>query len=275
MHARLFFASLVLLAASPAWLALAQESSQTSTSMSDRDKAGLRGPVKTLLEEQAFSGAEGQQSRTTTTTNYAPDGRILENRMQNSDGSGWVTSYTYYSDGRLLKAVFGNANSAPSSETTYLYDEAQRLVGLKSSDKVQVRYQYDDKGRKSVIESYESAPLPPNTAYAPHWEGTDLGFATYLGGTVTMLYEEQGVATGAEFRDAQGKLLGHIVRKFDAEGRIISEQQFADAPHDFMLPEEMRSKLNPEQIKAVGAFAASVGNMANSYAYDDQGRITG
>jgi YD repeat-containing protein len=154
-----------------------------------------------------------------------------------------------------------------------LYD-AQRLVGVKSGDRVQVRYQYDHKGRKSAIESYDSQPLARNTAYAPHWEGTDLGFATHLGRTVTTLYNEQGVATGAEFRDAEGKLLGHIVRKFDAEGRVVAEEQFADAPRDFMLPEEIRSKLNAEQIKAVGAFAGSVENRANSYSYDAQGRVT-
>ena len=233
--------------------------------MSDRNKAGLRGPVKTVLEEQTFSGADGQQSSTTTTTQYAPDGRILEDRTGNPNGSGWVTSYTYYSDGRLLKTAFGKANSAPSSETTYLYDDAQKLVGVKSGDKVHVRYQYDDKGRKSAIESYDSQPLAPNTAYEPHWEGTDLGFADTSGGTVTTLYNEQGVATGAEFRDAEGKLLGHIVRKFDTDGRIVAEQQFADALANLTLPEEIRSKLNPEQIKAVGAFAASVENRVNSY----------
>src|SRR5437870_5290883 len=86
--------------------------------------------------------------------------------------------------------------------------------------------------------------------------------------------QRAGVATGAEFRDAEGKLLGHIVRKFDAEGRIVAEEQFADAPHDFVLPEEIRSNLNPGQIKAVGAFAASVENRANSYSYDAQGRVT-
>lgn len=274
MQARLSFANILLLTASSAWLALAQQSSQTGALMSDRDKAGLLGPVKTVIEEQTFSGADGRQSLTTITTKYGPDGRLLENRTGNLDGSGWVTSYTYYSDGRLLKTAFGKANSAPSSETTYVYDDVQRLIGLKSSDKVQVRYQYDDKGRKSGIESYDSQPLAPNTAYAPHWEGTDLGFATYLGGTVTTLYNEQGVATGAEFRDAEGKLLGHIMRKLDAEGRIVAEEQFADAPRDFMFPEEIRSKLNPEQLKAVGAFAASVENRANSYSYDAQGRVT-
>src|SRR5258708_3269757 len=247
MHARLSFAGILLLTASSAWPALPQQSSQTGAFMSDRDKAGLRGPVRTVLEEQTFSGADAQQAFTATSTHYAPDGRILEDRTGNPDGPGWVKSYIYHSDGRLLKTAFGKVNSTPSSETTYLYDGAQKLVGVKSGDKVQVRYQYDDRGRKSVIESYDSQPLAPSTAYAPHWEGSDLGFATDLGGTVTTLYNGQGVATGAEFRDAGGNLLGHIVRKFDEEGRVLAEEQFADAPQ-VNLPEELRSKLNPEQM---------------------------
>ncbi|MGA8270906.1 MAG: hypothetical protein WB919_05050 [Candidatus Sulfotelmatobacter sp.] len=242
--------------------------------MSDRDKAGLRGSVKTALEEQNFSGADGQQLLTTTTTRYAPDGRILERRTANPDGSEWVASYTYHSDGRLLKTAFGKVNSAPNSETTYLYDEVARLVGVKSGDKIQARYQYDDKGRKSVIESYDSESLSPNAAYEAHWEGTDLGFATHLGGTLRTLYNDQGVATGAQFSDAEGKLVGHIVRKFDAEGHVIAEQQFADAPRDLMLPEEIRSKLNPEQIKSLATFVAGAENRANSYSYDAQGRVT-
>jgi YD repeat-containing protein len=281
MQTRLSFASVLLLTASSACLAPAQQLSQTGVLLSDRDKAGLRGPLKTVLEKQTFSGADGKQQFTTTTTQYAPDGRILENRTKTPDVSGWGTSYTYYPDGRLRKTASGDANSAPSSETTYLYDGAQRPVGVKSRDDVRVRYQYDDKGRKSVIETYELKPLPPNTAYAPHWEGTDLGFATHLGGTVTTWFNEQGVATGAEFRNLEGKLQGHIVRKFDEEGRIVAEQQFADAPHDFglpELPEEIRSKLNPEQLKAmgaaVGAFATSAENRANSYSYDAQGHVT-
>lgn len=155
MQPRLFFASVVLLTAWSAKLVLAQQSSRTGTFMSDRDKAGLRGLVKTVLEEQNFSGADGHQSLTSNTTHYAPDGRILEIRIGNPDGSEWVTSYTYYSDGRLLRTASGKANSVPTSETTYLYDEAQRLVGVKSGDKARVRYEYDEKGRKSVMESYE------------------------------------------------------------------------------------------------------------------------
>src|SRR5438445_2773833 len=174
MQARLSFASILLLTASSAWLALAQQSSQTGAFMTDRDKAGLRGPVKTVLNEQTFSGADGQQFLMSTTAEYAPDGRILEQRIGNSDGSIWVTSYTYYADGRLLKTVSGKVGSAADSQTTYLYDDSRRLVGVESGDNDKVTYQYDEKGRKSIIESYGSRSLPPNTAYAPHWEGTEL-----------------------------------------------------------------------------------------------------
>ena len=273
MSARLSFATILVLVVSPAWLARAQQSFQTGASMSDRDKAGLRGPVKTEVNEQTFSGADGQHFLTSTTTEYAPDGKMLERRVGNSDGSIWVTSYTYYADGRLLKTVSGKAGSAADSQTTYLYDDARRLVGMESGDNDKATYKYDENGRKSVIESYGSRSLPPNTAYAPHWEGTDLGFAPYPGGTLTTSYNEQGVATGAELRDAEGTLLGHIVRKFDAQGRIIAEEQAADAPQ-VNLPEEFRSKLNPEQMKSVGTMIAGMQNSVIAYSYDAQSRVT-
>ena len=273
MSVRLYLASVLVLVTSPAWLARAQQSSQAGAFMTDRDKAGLRGPVKTVLNEQNFPGADGQQFLMSTTTEYAPDGRILEQRFGNSDGSMWVTSYAYYADGRLLKTVSGKAGSAADSQTTYLYDDARRLVGLESGDNVRMSYQYDEKGRKSVIESYDAKPLPPNTAYAAHWEGTELGFAPYPGGTLTTSYNEQGVATGAELRNPEGTLVGHIVRKFDAEGHVIAEEQAADAPQ-VNLPEEITSKLNPEQMKSVGTMIAGMQNSVISYSYDAQGRVT-
>ena len=273
MSVRLYLASILVVVASPAWVARAQQSSPAGAFMTDRDKAGLRGPVKTVLNEQNFLGADGQQFLMSTTTEYAPDGRILKQRFGNSDGSIWVTSYTYYADGRLLKTVSGKAGSAADSQTTNLYDDARRLVGLESGDNVRMSYQYDEKGRKSVIESYDAKPLPPNTAYAAHWEGTELGFAPYPGGTLTTSYNEQGVATGEELRNPEGTLVGHIVRKFDAEGHVIAEEQAADAPQ-VNLPEEITSKLNPEQMKSVGTMIAGMQNSVISYSYDAQGRVT-
>jgi YD repeat-containing protein len=212
------------------------------------------------------------QRLTTSTTEYAPDGRILEVRTRNQEGLEWVTQYTYHSDGRLLTVV-GKIDSAPAHETTYSYDETQRLIGVKSGDKNEIRYYYDDKGRKSVVENYDSKSLPANTAYAPHWEGSDLGFAPYPGGTLITLYNEQGVATGAQLKDKDGKLVAHILRKFDAHGRVTSEEQVADAP-ELMIPDELRLTLNPEQAKSVGAFlAGGLYNAAISYLYDTRGHV--
>ena len=81
-------------------VALAQKSAQTK---SDRDNTELRGPVKTVPNEQTFSRPDGQQFLMSTTTEYAPDGRILEQRTKNTDGSEWVVSYTYDAHGRLLR----------------------------------------------------------------------------------------------------------------------------------------------------------------------------
>jgi len=242
--------------------------------MSDRDKAGLRGPVRSVLVEQNFSAADGQQLLTSTRTEYAPDGRTLEVRSGNSDGSEWATSYTYQPDGRLIKTAAGKVGAAPSSETTYSYDKEGRLLELKSGGRTRTRYQYDDKGRKSVVESYDPKPLPPNVAYEAHWEGSDMGFIPFPGGSLTTSYSEQEVATDAQLRDAEGKLVAHIERKFDDKGRIISEQQVADAP-ELMIPEEMKSNLNPEQAKSMGAFmAGGLHNRVISYIYDDSGRVT-
>ena len=272
MCVRLCFATVAGYVVSTACLALAQ---LTGGIMSDRDKAGLRGPVKAVVTERTFAGVDGGQPRkTTTTSEYARDGRILEVRYGNPDGSEWTTRYTYHSDGRLLKTVSSKPDSPPSSETVYSYDDAKRLIAVKSGEHIQLRYEYDDKGQKSATESYDSKPLSPNTAYAPHWEGTDLGFAPLPGGTLITLYNEQGVATGAQLHDGNGKLVAHIVRKFDEKGRVLAEEQVADAP-ELMVPEELRSTLNAEQLRSMGAFiAGGLHNRAITYSYDDHGRVT-
>ena len=100
-----------------------------------------------------------------------------------------------------------------------------------------------------------------------------MGFAPCPRCNLTTTYNEHNVATGAELRDSQGKLLGHIVRTFDANGLVSAEQQNADAP-DQMVPEGLRTNLNPDQLKAVGAFmAGGMMNRSVSYSYDAQGRV--
>jgi len=66
--------------------------------MSDREKAGLHGPVRTCVEEAILP----DNGKHLTTWEYSPDGKILifTARFGNSDGTEWITTQTYSGDGR-------------------------------------------------------------------------------------------------------------------------------------------------------------------------------
>jgi hypothetical protein len=68
--------------------------------------------------------------------------------------------------------------------------------------------------------------------------------------------------------------VGHIVRQFDEKGHIISEQQVVGAPES-MVSDKLRSTLNAQQAKSLGAFmAGAMNNRSVTYSYDAQGRMT-
>ena len=80
-------------------------SSEENTPMSDREKAGLRGPVQQCIEE-----------RTTPA-------------FDNFPGTSYVSINTYSPEGSLLQSSTGNSvESAQESSTTYTYDSAGRLL---------------------------------------------------------------------------------------------------------------------------------------------------
>lgn len=84
-----------------------------SIHISDREKAGLRGPVRTCREETIYPSGEFL-----TTTEYSLDGKLLTTRTVQSDGSEWVTSQTYGPEGRLAKTVSGKLGEPGTSRST-------------------------------------------------------------------------------------------------------------------------------------------------------------
>jgi YD repeat-containing protein len=96
--------------------------------MSDREKAGLHGPVRTSVEETPLQDAKSHL----TTTEYDPDGRLLTIRFTNSDGTGWSTAKTYDVDGRLTKTISGNSRE-PGVESVYTYDRAGTLLSIRTA----------------------------------------------------------------------------------------------------------------------------------------------
>ena len=140
--------AVAILATLPPWTFMSGESLRATTdqsdpaitnklssgeiaSMSDREKAGLRGPVELYTEEHTFPAFENVPARTyTTTTKFSLEGRILQSTNINGSEAGpqeFSTTYTYDSAGRLLKKTSAGPGSL-TTEIKYSYDEKDRIT---------------------------------------------------------------------------------------------------------------------------------------------------
>ncbi len=155
----------------PLTTALVRSSEGSTAIMYEREQRGLRGPVKSCIETRTFPGGtdgEGKkypEFHSEYATEYDLDGRILATRSRNSDGSQWVTSYTYDAAGRLLKIGSGVEGQA-GNEITYSYDQRGRLQNINDSARPEnpVTFRYDEFGRKSTIETSRPADYRPSMA---------------------------------------------------------------------------------------------------------------
>ena len=93
--------------------------------MSDREKAGLRGPVKNCLE--GYGRTDGHSVETI----YDEAGRLLTTRHMNPGFSDWVSTRAYDEAGRLTKIILGKAGEL-ASETLYAYDEKGRVAEVRN-----------------------------------------------------------------------------------------------------------------------------------------------
>lgn len=249
--------------------------------MSDREKAGLRGPVRTCVEETIVSDG----SKYLTTTEYSSDGRLLALRNTYSDGSEWVTTQTYDADGHLAKTISGKMGE-PNAETLYAYDEAGRLLTTTNSPEKggRIDFHYDEQGRKTSIRRFDQKTLEraQNAASAlSPWDTAESGIGIPAGGKITTIYDENDQPTEKQIRDAEEHIVSRIVRTYDANGRLVEEKPIWENPISIMLdklPDKERAQLGPEQIeqmnKAMGAVLGGKKQAGTTYTYDAQNRIT-
>ena len=125
--------------------------------ISERSKAGLRGPVRTCVEETTDPPDSAKYS---TTTEYSPDGRLLTTRNTNSDGSGSIRTQTYDVDGRLTKTMWGKVGE-PGDESLYSYDKTGRPLTITSYPEKSGRidFQYDERKRQRNAPSAREASV--------------------------------------------------------------------------------------------------------------------
>jgi hypothetical protein len=171
----------------------------------DRERAGLRGPVRTCMDLHG-DGAE---------PNYGAE---------------------YALDGRLL---LSHTRTSPSSraETVYSYDDAGRLTTV-VGDHYRDEIQYDEQGGKTRVRTVPPRPERQGIATGVDAiiEVMEEGRKLVGGGTITTRYNQNHQPIESLVRDAQGELLVQIIHEYDTEGCLVRDSSVQES---FELPELM------------------------------------
>jgi YD repeat-containing protein len=249
--------------------------------MSDREKAGLRGPVEQCFEETITPpGPDYPESRFSSTIKYDRVGRILRFNSILTTGVKLTGSYTYDSQGHLQKTI-SDQPSGPPIETDYTYDEKGRLIGITGSGEESSVFQYDDQGRKTRIVRSELKPSPSDTDHRPSGmisiENDDLYWPPPGGGYVKTLFNERDQPTETQIYGAKGRLTGRMLRRYDAEGRTVESNLVIENVIESIVPAEDLEQLMADhealkELKKAMQFCSKM-QPRNSYIFDAEGRV--
>jgi YD repeat-containing protein len=252
---------------------------------SDREKTGLRGPVKSCVEETTFPNATSSNGLPAvpytrwSQTDYDEQGHMLATLDRNPDGSVWAVRNTYDASGKLIKTTSGK-EGGPSDATHYAYDDQGRLTSITTNGAPPVTFHYDEQGRKTKVQTSRAEDFRANFAFAGGpFEAADMPPNQTGGGTATTKYDENDRPTGVEVRNAQGELVSRAVRVYDNQGNIKEEKLILDDPIK-IFPAEVQARIASEPGQADGvraqltqAMGGHEGFSSIGYTYDAQGRV--
>jgi len=220
------------------------------SSISNREQSGLRGLVKTCVEETTHPGVTSPDGslfpewQSWYKTEYDSDGRFIATRSRNPDGSEWETRYAYNVAGQLLRTVWGNVGK-PTAETVYSYDGGGRLISITDSRTPDnpVKFGYDERGKRTKVQVSRPGDYRSNVAVAGSpFQVADSAPNLPSGGCATTLYDDQGRPYEVQIRDAQGEMMSRAVRSYDDKGNVIEEKQVLENP-ETIIPAEMRAQI--------------------------------
>jgi YD repeat-containing protein len=245
--------------------------------MSDREEAGLRGPIKTCIDEST------DHSIWVATTEYSVDGKLLATRFTHPDGSGWVTTREYNPDGRLARVTSPNS-SEPGADAVYAYDDVGRTLSItntKNSDRTD--FHYDELGRKMGIQRFDPNTLQRarNCAFAiSAWEAAAVGAGVPAGGSIATIYDENDRPVEARLHDAEDHIVSRIVRTYNAAGLVTEERPILENPGLMFLNSlpAGEDQPTPAQIlamnKGMSTLMSGRAQTGTFNAYDAHNRIT-
>jgi YD repeat-containing protein len=234
---------------------------------SDRESAGLRGPVADCNVEVTFT-PQGPSSRDWRmyTNKYNRDGSIY----QRGDTSGYE-SFTYDGQGRVLTAQDESGKFA----AIYTYDVQRRLTGITGDPDRTTTFEYDAQGRKTRIVKSElkASSSSVNHIYGEFLSGIenhDLSGFPPDGGLVKTSFNERDQATESQVYDANGNLTSRMSFAYDAKGRV-AEFSLVETKLEFLLSPETRTRLAADPAASEETRSELLYRI--SYVYDDENRI--
>ena len=259
-------------------------SSQTPTKTRfyppDLDLNEPRGAVKRCLEKtRTLDG-----SVMTHITEYSPDGKMISSRME-QDGRLIYSSddrvYTEVRDaqGRLVKSVSGDRGGV-SQEYFYTYDSAGRMLtttNSESSDRTE--YHYGPDGGMTSVQTFDPKTIERTRDGAfcgSAWDAASSGFGVPTGGQIIVSYDNNNNGTEMRVLAPDGQLVTQIVRKYDADSRLLKEKPLKQNIAFLMLdrmPPEQRAAFTPEYMEALNNAMAGKQPSQTTYRYDAQGRF--
>jgi YD repeat-containing protein len=218
---------------------------------SDRERAGLRGSVKTC------SNFVGTETESMSEQEYAADGRLLFWR------------------GRIFTG---------SVESIYSYDGTGKLIRVTSSGSGAVdEFHYDEQGKKTRVRT-----VPPRPRQEGMQAGTEIMFEMAEegddlngGGTVTTRYNDDDQPVESLVRDAHGVLVTRITHNY-ANGRLVVEtlvrenldlpKEFFEQPPGEQLSEQQRREMRAQIKELLSQHGLDA--TERSYVYDNEGRVS-
>ncbi|HTM18092.1 MAG TPA: hypothetical protein VL135_14360 [Terracidiphilus sp.] len=261
---------------------------------SDREKAALHGPVRSVIEERtypAWTDAEGEVTPAAQQWNkieYDRDGRIFATtwrapaRDRRTD-SLTVIRFTRNATGDLLKRT-AETDGKVAAETLYEYDDRGRLKSVSNSldPSNPIAFRYDPSGRKTKIAIKKPVESPQGTTAVSSSmenlfdeEGSSFTNTSEGGSTMT-LYDELDRPAEVQFHDVNGALTSRAIRVYDSQGRI-SEEKMLMADPIAMIPASDRKAIfdagNIQDLRdQMSAFLGGSEMWSVKYEYDDKGR---
>ncbi len=227
--------------------------------MTDREKAGLRGPVRNYSEKCQYH--DGYTCSTEST--YDLDGRLLQIRVIHPDSSEWVSARTYDCAGHLTKIISGQAGSH-QTETIYSYDGNGRIIEIRT-----VAQPEPPQHRASSVALDFAAEGPHDELPIPH------------GGSLKIIYDETGRPIEIHTFGMKDQLLSKSIRSYDAGGRLIEQNQILENPIGLLTDRmpagaigEMTEGQRDRLSRVINTIFAGKRGSGASYFYDADGRLT-